>query len=140
MVGHGGSSASSYLADPTSPIPSHCASIVMTSTVRVTAFLENIVISSTTNHVSIIRCSVGFLFLCLQNDLSIWKYYILFCQKRVSDMLLLKNLCNLTLITHYILCATNFSYCSLFIPLVKLEMPSVLKLCWNYPSFIPCSF
>ena len=35
MVGHGGSSASSYLADPTSPIPSHCASIVMTSTLRV---------------------------------------------------------------------------------------------------------
>ena len=35
MVGHGGSSAGSYLADPTSPIPSHCASIVMTSTVRV---------------------------------------------------------------------------------------------------------
>ena len=32
MVGHGGSSAGSYLADPTSPIPSHCASIVMTST------------------------------------------------------------------------------------------------------------
>ena len=35
MVGHGGSSACSYLADPTSPIPSHCASIVVTSTVRV---------------------------------------------------------------------------------------------------------
>ena len=35
MVGHGGSSASSYLADPTSPIPSHCASVVTTSTVRV---------------------------------------------------------------------------------------------------------
>ena len=35
MVGHVGSSAGSYLADPTSPIPSHCASIVMTSTVRV---------------------------------------------------------------------------------------------------------
>ena len=34
MVGHGGSSVGSYLADPTSPIPSHCASIVMTSTVR----------------------------------------------------------------------------------------------------------
>ena len=32
MVGHGGSSAGSYLADPTSPIPSHCASIVVTST------------------------------------------------------------------------------------------------------------
>ena len=35
MVGHGGSSAGSYLADPTSPIPSHCASIVMASTLRV---------------------------------------------------------------------------------------------------------
>ena len=35
MVGHGGSSAGSYLADPTSPIPSHYASIVATSTVRV---------------------------------------------------------------------------------------------------------
>ena len=32
MVRHGGSSAGSYLADPTSPIPSHCASIVATST------------------------------------------------------------------------------------------------------------
>ena len=35
MVGHGGSSAGSYLADPTSPIPSHCASIAVTSTVGV---------------------------------------------------------------------------------------------------------
>ena len=35
MVGHGGSSAGSYLADPTSPIPSHCASIVVMSTLRV---------------------------------------------------------------------------------------------------------
>ena len=35
MVGHGGSSASPYLVDPTSPIPSHCASIVATSTLRV---------------------------------------------------------------------------------------------------------
>ena len=35
MVGHGGSSAGSYLADPTSPIPSHCASIVATKTLRV---------------------------------------------------------------------------------------------------------
>ena len=35
MVGHGGSSAGSYLADPTSPIPSHCASIVVTSALRV---------------------------------------------------------------------------------------------------------
>ena len=39
MVGHGGSSAGSYLADPTSPIPSHCASIVATSTLRVNTHL-----------------------------------------------------------------------------------------------------
>ena len=35
MVRHGGSSAGSYLANPTSPIPSHCASIVVTNTLRV---------------------------------------------------------------------------------------------------------
>ena len=35
MVGHGGSSAGSYLTDPTSLIPSHCASIVATSTLKV---------------------------------------------------------------------------------------------------------
>ena len=39
MVGHGGSSSGSYLADPTSPIPSHCASIVVTSTLRVNLYL-----------------------------------------------------------------------------------------------------
>ena len=38
MVGHGGSSAGSYLTDPTSPIPSHYASIVATSTLRVNKF------------------------------------------------------------------------------------------------------
>ena len=47
MVGHGGSSAGSYLADPTSPIPSHCASIVVTSTVRVNqAHITSLVIVS----------------------------------------------------------------------------------------------
>ena len=39
MVGHGESSAGSYLADPTSPIPSLCASIVVTSTLRVNFYL-----------------------------------------------------------------------------------------------------
>ena len=29
MVGHGGSSAGSYLADPSSPIPSHSAVIIL---------------------------------------------------------------------------------------------------------------
>ena len=37
MVGHGGSSAGSYLADPTSLMLSHCASIVTTSTLRINA-------------------------------------------------------------------------------------------------------
>ena len=42
MVGHGGSSAGSHLAIPTSPIPSHCASIVATSTVRVKTILLDV--------------------------------------------------------------------------------------------------
>ena len=41
MIGHGGSSAGSYLANPTSPIPSHCASIVMTSTLRVKSVCQD---------------------------------------------------------------------------------------------------
>ena len=40
MVGHGGSSAGSYLADPTFPIPFHCASIVAASTLRVKHFVD----------------------------------------------------------------------------------------------------
>ena len=44
MVGHEGSSAGLYLADPTSPIPSHCASIVATSTVRIKTF-ESLIFS-----------------------------------------------------------------------------------------------
>ena len=35
MLGHGGSSASSYLADPTSPIPSHCAVMILFKSVPV---------------------------------------------------------------------------------------------------------
>ena len=46
MVGHGGSSAGSYLADLTSPIPSHCASIVVTSTLRVKLVLTHMVAAS----------------------------------------------------------------------------------------------
>ena len=45
MVGHGGSSAGSYLADPTSPIISHCESIGATSTLRVnsTCFIKELI-------------------------------------------------------------------------------------------------
>ena len=35
MLGHGGRSAGSYLADPTSPIPSHCAVIILFQSVAV---------------------------------------------------------------------------------------------------------
>ena len=35
MLGHGGSSAGSYLADPTSPIPLHCAVIILVQSVPV---------------------------------------------------------------------------------------------------------
>ena len=50
MVGHGGSSAGSYLAGPTSPIPSHCASIVATSTVRVKLQNVKVVLTVTWLH------------------------------------------------------------------------------------------
>ena len=35
MVGHGGSSAGSYLADPTSPMPYHCDVIILFKSVPV---------------------------------------------------------------------------------------------------------
>ena len=35
MIGHGGSSAGLYLTDPTSPIPSHCAVIILFKSVSV---------------------------------------------------------------------------------------------------------
>ena len=66
MLGHGGSSAGSYLADPTSPIPSHCAvhypvskccsaSIAVTGTVRINcaACLKSISLDSLRNPVSL---------------------------------------------------------------------------------------
>ena len=55
MVGHEGSSAGSYLADPTSPIPSHCASIVVTSTVRVKMTTDQCMV---TDHEKQATCSV----------------------------------------------------------------------------------
>ena len=57
MVGHGGSSAGSYLVDPTSPIPSHCASVAVTSTLRVNLFCS--VLSMANTHI--------FSFLSMQN-------------------------------------------------------------------------
>ena len=42
MVRHGGSSAGSYFGDHTSPIPFHCASIVVTSTLRVKMVIDRI--------------------------------------------------------------------------------------------------
>ena len=50
MEGHGGSSAGSYFADPTSPIPSHCASVATTSTLRVK--IANSIKSTTCNRIS----------------------------------------------------------------------------------------
>ena len=35
LVRHEGSSAGSYLADPTSPIPSHCAVIILFKSVKI---------------------------------------------------------------------------------------------------------
>ena len=46
VVGHGGSSAGSYLADPISPIPSHCVVIILFKSVP-----ASIVVTSTLNPV-----------------------------------------------------------------------------------------
>ena len=55
MVGHGGSSAGSYLTDPTSPIPYHCASIITTSTVRVSSVPR----VKNSERSSMVRCTTG---------------------------------------------------------------------------------
>ena len=47
MLGHGGSSAGSYLADPTFPIPSHCAVIILFQSVPVHHPSASIVVTST---------------------------------------------------------------------------------------------
>ena len=57
MVGHGGSSAGLYLADPTSPIPFHCASIVVTSTVRVNNYKEQTFSRKAMSHVTVVQLS-----------------------------------------------------------------------------------
>ena len=57
MVRHGGSSAGSYLTDPTSPIPSHCASIVVTSTVRVNNYKEQTFSNKAMSHVNVVQLS-----------------------------------------------------------------------------------
>ena len=61
MVGHGGSSASSYLANPTSPISSHCAPVVMTSTLRVNAFsfTQQLAMKKNASQLSLIQGSYG---------------------------------------------------------------------------------
>ena len=74
MVGHGGSSASSYLADPTSPIPSHCASIVATSTLRVNcrkwagwALTIHVTVTSQTNEaimLGMLQMIISFILMC----------------------------------------------------------------------------
>ena len=56
MVGHGGNSAGSYLADPTSPIPSHCASIVSTSTLRVNNMHNEVYHTYKDSHRQPFRC------------------------------------------------------------------------------------
>ena len=74
MVGHGGSSAGSYLANPTSPIPSHCASIVATSTLRdnigvlpCSVFSFHITLYASSNREQF-TAQVALLYLLRQND------------------------------------------------------------------------
>ena len=56
MVGHGGSSAGSYLADPTFAIPSHCASIAATSTLRVNIATHTVLPQSSPQYWKPVSC------------------------------------------------------------------------------------
>ena len=58
MVRHGGST--SYLANPTSPIPSHCASIVGTSTLKeLRDFLQGGNLQYLALHLKVYLCKKG---------------------------------------------------------------------------------
>ena len=65
MDGHGGSSAGSYLTDPTSPIPSHCASIVVTSTLRVN-FMT--IYNTEMTHQKLRKLSLMYIFIEIKNS------------------------------------------------------------------------
>ena len=60
MVGHGGSSAGSYLADPTSPIPSHCGCLQYDTLFSVcsseAATKKNAIFKSTNIKIQLISC------------------------------------------------------------------------------------
>ena len=85
MVGHGGSSAGSYLAYPTSPIPSHCASIVMTSTLRVNIW--NIAPKSTIRTQQIIK-SAGCLrfYISFQAFTSLHLFFMQCCPRNCEQV------------------------------------------------------
>ena len=66
MVGHGGSSAGSYLANPTSPIPSQCVSIVATSTVRVNIWKHVTCDEALDSSSGMIQCSIPHYWSCVE--------------------------------------------------------------------------
>ena len=96
MVGHGGSSAGSYLADPTSPIPSHCASIVATSTLRVNIILNDILHVSSLSTYFFHYYLVMFKVQAIKNLVSCYSYLFVDCVilKLDSDESLLLKPCN----------------------------------------------
>ena len=65
MVGHGGSSAGSYLADPTSPSPSHCAVIIL---FKIKCPSASIVVSST---LRVKQCTFSFILWATFYDMSV---------------------------------------------------------------------
>ena len=74
----GGSSAGSYLADPASPIPSHCASVVVTSTWRINFLLGcDVAILFYSVGAHILQVTLFVAALGLQNIALVWRDYIL---------------------------------------------------------------
>ena len=145
MLGHGGSSAGLYLADPTSPIPSQCcnypvskcpsASIVATSTLRVNLHRHGSVLTTAV-------FNLGQKFKCLPEDLS----SILETGKCAFTSLLFRPLSIYQSpisspvhlpISYFVPCAfTNLLFHPLHIYQSPISSPAHLPI----PYFVPCAF
>ena len=101
MLGHGGSSAGSYLADPTSPIPSHCAVIILFQSVTVHQ-LSWLALQELNEFVSLITLNLGVVSIQNQCESSLtrtiapqnlqvappahWKHWILLILHNLSSL------------------------------------------------------
>ena len=88
MVGHGGSSAGSYLTDPTPPIPSHCASNVMTSTLNKTRGISD---EYWSNHPELHEIPIYYASSLAKKCMSVYQTYINAMNERIRKEINIRN-------------------------------------------------